>query len=174
MIALLNFLTINSMKKTDNFTVSSDIFAKGLTQISLLAVGNHKDCALEKMQKWEQMSTQDYAEKAVYTEKIAKPLQAKFDGNIEMMHAHDCFYQGKQFTHIILRKDSQIVSVFVDKTDTLPDTDDSTTAKIIFEKENGLQVASFQKNNRAIFIISDMSETENLSIARTVSDTFRA
>ncbi|HMS43651.1 MAG TPA: hypothetical protein PKE69_25710 [Pyrinomonadaceae bacterium] len=37
-IALLDFLTINSMKKTDNFTVSSDIFTKGLTQISLLAV----------------------------------------------------------------------------------------------------------------------------------------
>lgn len=174
LVALLGFLTISLMKKTDNFTVSSESFTKGLTQISLLAVGNHKDCALEKMQMWEQMSKHDYAEKVVYTEKIAKPLQAKFDGNIEMMHAHDCLYQGKQFTHVILRKDSQIVSVFVDKTDILPNTDDSTTAKIICEKENGLQVASFQKNNRAIFVISDMSETENLSIARTLSDTFSA
>lgn len=174
LVATLGFLMMGSLKTTDNFAVSPDSFTKGLTEISLTAVGNHKDCALEKLKMWEAMSEQNYAEKAVYTEKVAKPLQARFEENIEMLHAHDCIFQGKEFTHVILRKGKEIVSVFVDKTDVLPEADNATTAKIICEKENGLQVASFQNNRRAIFVISDMTESENLTAARALADSFAA
>jgi len=147
---------------------------KGLTEISLKAAGNHEDCALEKLQMWEAMSSRDYAEKAVYTEKVVKSLRANFSENIEMLHAHDCIFEGKLFTHVILRKDGHIVSVFFDKSDVMPEAGDSTMASIICEKEKGFQIASFQKDKQAIFVISDLSETENLSIARTLSDAFSA
>ncbi|CAN5847242.1 hypothetical protein BH24ACI1_BH24ACI1_25260 [soil metagenome] len=147
---------------------------KGLTEISLKAAGNHEDCALEKLQMWEAMSKRDYAEKAVYTEKVVKSLRANFSENIEMLHAHDCIFEGKLFTHVILRKDDHIVSVFFDKSDVMPEVGDSTMASIICEKEKGFQMASFQKDKQAIFVISDLSETENLSIARTLSDAFSA
>ena len=148
--------------------ISQNSVIKGLTEISLKAVGDHKDCALEKLQTWESMSKQDYAEKAVYSEKVLQPLKAKFSDDVEMLHAHDCIFEGKEFTHVIIKKGSHIVSVFFDKTDQFPQAD-STTASIISEDESGLRVASFQIRNQAVFVVSDMPETDNLSAARILS-----
>lgn len=153
--------------------LSTDSIAKGLTEISLKAVGDHKDCALEKLQQWEEMSKQDYAEKPVFTEKVAKPLQASLSSNIEMLHAHDCIFEGKTFTHVILRKEGHIVSVFFDK-DKVPSSVSSGNAPIISEMENGLQVASFQKDTQGVFVVSDLSEIENLTIARTLSSSWHS
>ncbi len=169
----LGFAVFNWSSQNGGQPLADDFLTKGLTQISIQAVVSHKHCALEKLKKWEEISKQDFIQKAVYTEQIAKPLQTNFSKNIEMLHAHDCIFNGKRFTHIILRKGSNIVSVFLDKSDAMPETDNSTTAKIICEKENGLQVASFQKNKGAIFVISDMSETENLSAARALSNSWQ-
>lgn len=172
LIALtLGFVFLNSTNKNSNIAYLPESITNGLTQLSLLAAGNHKDCALEKLKKWEAMSKQDYSEKAAFSEMVEKPLQAKFSESVEMLHVHDCIYEGKEFTHVILRKDGHIMSVFVDKSDSMP-ANVSTTAQIMCEKENGLQVATFLKNNQAIFVISDLSEAENLSAARTLSDSF--
>jgi hypothetical protein len=105
---------------------------------------------------------------------VAKPLQAKFSDKIQMLHAHDCIFEGKAFTHVILRRGTKIVSVFFDKSDVLPKVNTATNASIICEEEKGFQVASFQHKNQAIFIVSEMSETENLSVARALSDSFAA
>lgn len=148
--------------------ISQNSVVKGLTEIALKAVGDHEDCALEKLQTWEAMSKEDYADKAVYSEKVLQPLKAKFSGDLEMLHAHDCIFEGKEFTHVILKKGSHIVSVFFDKNDQFPQAD-STTASIISEEERGLRVASFQIRNQAVFVVSDMPETENLSAARILS-----
>lgn len=172
LVAGLGFVFINWSNQNGGTTISRNAVTKALTEISLKAVGNHKDCALEKLQMWESMSKQDYAEKEVNEEKVAKPLQAKFSDKIEMLHAHDCIFEGKEFSHVILRQGTHIISVFVDKSDKLPEDDSDST--ILSERENGLQVASFEKSNKAIFVISDLSESENLSAARILSDAFSA
>ena len=172
-IVSFGLVILYQFNKTNETAKSQNTLTKALMQISLVAVSNHKDCALEKLQKWEEMSKLDYAEKAVYTEKVVKPLQADFSDNIELLHTHDCEFEGKEFKHVILRKGTHIVSVFVDKPDVLPDLGNSS-ATILSNQESGVQVASFEKNKKAIFVISDLSETENLSIARTLSASFQA
>ncbi|MDQ3374044.1 MAG: zf-HC2 domain-containing protein [Acidobacteriota bacterium] len=173
--AALGFVFLSSPNnQPPQLAQSQKTLIDGLTEIALKAAGNHEDCALENMPMWEKMAERDYAEKAVYTEKVAKPLQAKFSDKIEMLHAHDCIFEGKEFTHVILRRGTQIVSVFFDKSDVLPEVNTATNASIICEKEKGFQVASFQHKNQAIFVVSEMSETENLSVARALSDSFAA
>ena len=175
MAALLVAFGIGFIALTRNTTPNGPVIAfedvtKALTAISLQAVESHKHCAMEKLDEWNELANSDYPKKALYTETVAKPIQAKFSENIEMLHAHDCIYEGKRFSHVILRKGERIVSVFVDKPSNLQNVTSNAGDKIICEKENGLQVASFQKNDKAIFVISDMSETENLSLARTLAD----
>lgn len=165
------FLLLGGSGRSTELALSPDAIAKGLTEISLKAVGDHKDCALEKLQQWEKASSNDYAEKAVYTEKVAKPLQASLSSDIEMLHAHDCIFEGKKFKHVILRKGGHIVSVFFDK-DNVPSSGPAGNSPIISEMENGLQVASFQNDNQAVFVVSDLPENDNLTIARTLSSSW--
>lgn len=166
--ATLGLFVLNHSDKTfENApSVSQNNF---LTQLSLVAVDNHLDCALEKLPMWEKMSEEGYAEKAFYAEKIVKPLRENFSDELELLHAHECIFEGKKFRHVILRKGARIVSIFFDESDTLPKRNGATNAAIICEKRNGLQVASFQKGDRAIFVVSDLTEAENLSLARALS-----
>lgn len=154
--------------ESNRITASSSL-AKGLAELSHFASGNHKDCALEKLAIWEKMSKSDYPEKPTYTDKILAPLKAKYSENIEMLSVHDCEYQGKQFTHVVLRNGVNIVSVFFDKSDVLSAPPDSKVSPITSGVEDGLQVASFAHNTQAIFVVSDLAETENLNVARTLS-----
>lgn len=167
----LGIVLLYGPNKPTEFVFSPDAIARGLTEISLKAVGDHKDCALEKLQQWEKLSMQDYADKAVYTEKIAKPLQTNFSEDIEMLHAHDCIFEGKEFTHVILRKGGHIVSVLFDKDNAASGVTANST--IMSETENGLQVASFLKDTQTVFVISDLPEKDNLTIARTLSDSWQ-
>lgn len=153
-----------------NSTTAGNSLTKGLAELAHFAAGNHKDCALEKLGMWEVTSKSDYPDKAAYRGKILEPLKAKYSDNIEMLSVHDCVYQGKQFTHVVLRNGSNIVSVFFDKSDVLSPTDDSLSSPILSEVENGLQVASFTNNTQAIFVVSDLPETENFNIASTLRD----
>ena len=152
-----------------NGITASNSLARGLAELAHFAAGDHKDCAIEKLAMWEDMSKSDYPEKAVYTEKILTPLKAKYSDNIEMLSVHDCIYQGKEFTHVVLRNGSNIVSVFFDKSDVLSAPKGTRVSPIMSEVEDGLQVASFAQNTQAIFVVSDLPETENLNVARTLS-----
>lgn len=155
---------------SSNIITASNSLTKGLAELAHFAAGNHKECALEKLGMWEEMSKSDYPEKAAYTEKTLAPLKEKYSDNLEMLSVHDCEYQGKQFTHVVIRNGSNIVSVFFDKSDVLSAPKDSRVSPIMSDVEEGFQVASFANNTQAIFVVSDMPETENLNIARVLSD----
>lgn len=147
-------------------------FSAALKEIILKSVGKHHDCALEKLGLWEAMSSTDYAEKASYTEKVLKPLQAGFSADVEMLHVHDCVYQGKQFKHVILRNGPNVVSVFFNEMGELK-PDGKQDGSIMSEVENGLRVASFYDNTRAVLVVSDLPENENLRVAQILLDAWK-
>ena len=161
-IFYLNSGGVNGIAVDNSLTI-------GLAELAHFATGQHKDCALEKLGMWEDMSKSDYPQKTAYTEKILTPLKAKYSDKVEMLSIHDCEYQGKQFTHVVIRNGSNIVSVFFDKPDVLSTPRDSRVSPIMSGVEDGLQVASFVINTQAIFVVSDLPETENLNVARTLS-----
>ena len=149
--------------------IAGNSLTQGLAELARFASGNHKDCGLEKLGMWEEMSKSDYPEKAAYSQKILAPLKAKYSVTLEMLSVHDCEYQGKQFTHVVLRNGSNIVSVFFDKSDVMSSPGDSRMGPIMSDVEDGFQIASFAKDTQAIFVVSDLPETENLNVARSIS-----
>ncbi len=148
-------------------------FTNSYTALLNDAAADHKDCALEKQTMWDSMSKMDSPEKTLYTDKVVKPLQKQLTSNVEYLYAHDCPYDGRIFTHIILRENGHIVSVLIDKSGKVPAMAQNLGDSIHLEKTNGLQVAGFQKGDQAFFVISDLSETDNLSVARTISDVWK-
>lgn len=163
----LGFLMLGGLERPA-LVNSQDAIVNGLTEISMKAAGDHEDCALEKLQTWEMMSKLDYPAKASYTEKVAKPLQASVYPEIEMLHAHDCGFDGKIFSHVILRTNGHIVSVIFDS-DQTRSSDSMSNSPIVAGMQNGFQSASFQNDNQTVFVVSDLTELENLTIARTLS-----
>lgn len=167
----IGFVLLNQFGSGVEIVGTNQSLVRGLSEMALTAVGDHQNCAISKLRAWNILADTDYDHKTEYQEKVARPLQEFFSQKIEMLHAHDCVYDGVQFAHVILRHGDHIVSVFVDKSEELPERNSDTgVPSILSEQENGFQVASFQNRNRAVFVISDMSEAENLSAARSLSN----
>ncbi len=139
-------------------------------EINQDAISDHKHCALDKLEEFKQAAKNVTPEKTQFSEKYMKSLQANFSPKVEILESHDCEFNGRVFTHTVLKDGVHIVSVLLTESKTGLDTKIITKDSIALDKEEGFQVASFKNDNRAIFVISDLPETENLSVARTISN----
>ena len=92
----------------------------------------------------------------------------------EILEVHDCKFEGKSFTHYILQHHGKLISVLKTASENVTETNTNIENPIICEREKGLQMASFKTGEDLIFVISDMSEAENLNLARTLSDNLKS
>ncbi|NOT46289.1 MAG: hypothetical protein HOP17_00870 [Acidobacteria bacterium] len=119
------------------------------------ALGNHKYCGVK--------FGKDPAVQVVNDNEYAA-LKENFSGNLEFVEKHNCLFNGKKYSHTILRDGDKLISIL--KTDSaLPDDPN----KIVSLPVEQLQIAEFESDKRSVFVISDLSETENLQIARVIS-----
>ena len=150
--------------------VMSDLIDKTLqnylVEMSHKAIGDHQYCALNKIKTWEANAGKVTAEQASFV----KTLQNE---KTEVLEAHDCIFEGKVFTHYILRREGRIISVSKIASEYAPSANSKLSNSIICERGDGLQVASFQSDGSLVFVISDLGETENLTMARTLSDSLK-
>jgi hypothetical protein len=138
--------------------------------ISKDAIGDHQHCAIEKLEEFKLEAKELTSEKVKFDEKYMKSLQANLSPNVEILASHDCKFNGRIFTHTVLKDGNHIVSVLSTESKSDSDTNINTKDSIASDKEQGFQIASFKNDKRAIFVISDLSETENMSVARTISN----
>lgn len=134
-----------------------------LAEISKNAVGRHEDCGLKNIKHWKESKANVPAEKISFV----RSLQ---NDETKILSAHDCEFEGKRFMHYILMHNGKLISVLKIASENVTPTNPTTEAPIICNKEHGLQMASFKIGQDLVFVISDMTEAENLSLARTLSD----
>lgn len=119
------------------------------------ALGTHKDCGLKLGKKPAVQVVNDNEYSALKTE---------FSGTLELVEKHDCLFKGRKYSHMILRNGEKLISIL--KTESDSDSDSKTIVSVPMEN---LQIAEFQADRQSVFVISDLSETENLQVARVVS-----
>lgn len=146
--------------------LKNDALQNYLVEMSRDVIGDHQHCALENLQKWEKNAGKVSVEQAGFV----KSLQT---AETEILAAHECEFEGKIFTHYILRRGGKIISVAKIASEKSLQTNSKVSSSIICERESGFQIASFQDGANLVFVISDMSETENLTMARTLSDSLK-
>ncbi len=139
-------------------------------EINRDAIGDHKHCALDKLEGFKQTAKNVTPEKTQFSEKYMKSLQANFSSKVEILESHNCEFNGRMFTHTVLKDGIHIVSVILTESKNGSDAKIISKDSIASDKEEGFQIASFKNDNRAIFVISDLPETENLSVARAISN----
>ncbi|MBC7797970.1 MAG: hypothetical protein H7Z37_13945, partial [Pyrinomonadaceae bacterium] len=144
-------------------------------EMTTKAVGDHKNCAIKFKLRENPISLEDAAKKyGEYNRNLDKSvfasLQKVFGGKIKFLEAHSCIFDGKRFAHIVLRYENQIVSVLVtDATDPNGAISDAITS----ESNQNLNVARFKTLQHAVFVVSSLTETDNLQFARILSNDLR-
>ncbi len=138
------------------------------------AVGDHENCALVFRLNEKPITLDEAAEKyGKYNKNLDKtviaPLRDVFSkndfGRIKFLEAHSCVFDGRRFAHVVLQYRGRRVSVLVTDTD-LPIENGE---KVLAQTFETMRVASFRTGNHAVFVVSDLSATENVAIAEAIS-----
>ena len=147
-------------------------------ELAQTAVGDHKNCAVKFNLPKKPISLDEAAKKfgrfnkdldkaVIASLHSAAPTQ-KLPDKIEFLDAHSCVFQGRRFAHVILKYRNQIVSILVTDTDLPPD------GKTITNQSNEeMSIAGFNVARHAVFVVSKLSDAENVMIAQTISPAVR-
>lgn len=149
-------------------SISEQPVIEGIAGMLAEAVGHHRSCAIQKLRIWEQRARAEPAGEPIYQETIVKPLQEKVSPRVKLLHVDDCIFEGKPFVHVILKDGETVISVFFAKPAGARGGPEDAVDTIMSKEESEFQVAAFRKDAQAVFVVSDLSEAENLSFARTL------
>ena len=144
-------------------------------KIAYQAIGDHRHCGLEKMDYWQKTAAQESAKKTDFRQAVLQKASFNSSEEIKLLHVHDCIYDGRNFTHAVIRIGRRTVSVLLTETELASEANKNSRggepdSAIICQKQTGFQIASFAGAKKAVFVISDLPEAENLNLARSLSN----
>lgn len=141
-------------------------------KISAQAIGDHQHCGLENMDLWQKNKDKETPEKINFRENILQKAAFNSSEPMKLLHVHDCVFDGRNFTHAVIQIGNRTVSVLLTETELASklNKNGEPDSTINCQKQTGFQVASFVGLNKAVFVISDLPEAENLNLARSLSN----
>ena len=137
------------------------------TTLAEAAAGDHLNCAV-KYNLAETPVDIDLAS-AQYSDlrrAVLIPLQNS-TAEYEFVESHNCKFQGRLFTHLVFRHQGGTISILLTDLQNYPALQNNEIAEIV---SNGYQVARFDIKNKAVFVVSDLSERENLTTAKILEN----
>jgi anti-sigma factor RsiW len=146
------------------------------------AIGDHKNCALHFRLEEDPISLKKAAEKyGKFNKDLDKTVAAslseifpekqtdKTSDKVQIYEAHSCVFQGRRFAHVILLYRNRRISVLVTEANFPAERD----GEIFSEATEGMLVARFRTDRHAVFVISDLTAAENVTIAQKLSPSIR-
>ncbi len=163
---------------------SAQIVQADWKEMTREAVGDHENCALHFRLQEKPIPLEEAAKRygkfnrdldktvaaAVRSIALTENETGKAGDKIEFLDAHSCIFNGRRFAHVILRRGGEKISVLV------ADTNLPTNAngdQIAAQSEGAMQSASFRAAQHAVFVVSDLSERENMRVAQAISSGVR-
>jgi len=137
------------------------------------ATGDHRECALEHKLRGTIIGLNEAGR--VYDPAYANladqtSLQAALPIGAQLIDAHSCAFQGRRFAHAVVKYHDQIVSIVIARNDANTKAPKAMPGDIAAPfKADSYQVAAFQTARHAVFVVSSLNETDNMTIARSVS-----
>ena len=178
LLVLGGIVWVNRIAKTDDQTSLAAAVRLSWQEITSQAVGDHNNCAVEFHLTEKPISLDQAAanygpfnkdlDKTIVTA-VHAVLKGTTPGDTELIEAHSCLYDGRRFAHIVLKQKGRIVSVLVTDTDLPIGDDDIQTARF----DAVLNTAGFHLGHHAVFVISELSETENVALAKSIAPALR-
>jgi hypothetical protein len=127
---------------------------------ALAALNRHEDCGLNHLKEWQADTTEIQPEKTVFVKSLT-------DQAMSILEAHDCEFEGRTYTHYIMQRGNNVISVLQTND---PAQMSETLDTIASETQHGYQIASFRAHDSRVFVVSDLGEADNLTLARKLSN----
>jgi anti-sigma factor RsiW len=137
------------------------------------ATADHRECALEHKLRATIISLSEAGR--VYDRAYANlgdqtSLQAVLPAGAQLIDAHSCAFEGRRFAHVVIKYHDQIASIVVGRSNPNNKAPKAMPGDIAAPFNfDSYQVASFQTTSHAVFVVSSLNETDNMTIARSVS-----
>jgi len=149
-------------------------------ELARFAVDDHRNCAVEFRLPEAPIALEEagrrYDRAYINLTETVKERLAGLADSATLVEAHSCVFEGRRFAHLVLKQNGHLVSLLITDTDG-PEigtrrTNASTTndgQAISCSHVQGYQVSCLQTERHAIFVVSDLSEGENLNLARALA-----
>ncbi|HMS42393.1 MAG TPA: zf-HC2 domain-containing protein, partial [Pyrinomonadaceae bacterium] len=136
------------------------------------AIDDHKNCALTHNLKEKPISLNEAAKLYGTANKnfdtaVMESLHKVFGDNVKFIKAHFCLINNRRFAHVVIEFQKKIVSILMTEREKREETNDSDA--ISCQTADNLQIACFESGKYRLFVVSDLPETDNLLVARTIS-----
>lgn len=143
------------------------------TQLAKSAVGDHRDCAIHfrlaerPIDLEEAGRTYDRA----YLSLVKTVTSSTMWSDLEFLEAHSCVFQERRFAHLVFKYHGRKVSFLVtdnERTESIQSTPSTGEHShvIACSQFDGYGVSCFQTARHTVFVVSDLPEGENLTLAR--------
>jgi len=136
------------------------------------AAGDHRDCALNHRLDEARIDLEEAGRKydRAYINLVnAVMSEGRLPSGIELVGAHSCVFKGRRFGHVILKYRGQLVSVLVTNIEGQNDAGATGQNEITADAEvENFRLAHFETTRHAVYVVSGLSESENLSIAQAL------
>ena len=135
-------------------------------------VGDHRDCALNHRLDEKPIDLDEAGRKydRVYINLVSAVMsEGQLPPGVELVDAHSCIFKGRRFGHVILKYRGELVSVLVTNIETQDHAGSTGVKEAVAEAQlDGFQLVHFETTRHAVYVVSGLSDAENLSIARAI------
>lgn len=175
-IANLNLPAANQANTITDKKSSLQIHRASFIEMEKDAVSDHKHCALKFSLKEIPISLDEAAKKYGAFNKdldkaVFEPLKEVFGSKVKFLEAHSCIINGRRFAHVVVKYQERVISVLAAKREDGAEAENSDA--ISCQSLEDLRIACFQTAKFGVFVVSDLDETENLKLARTLSQSVK-
>lgn len=166
---------------TGSPTVTQSNSTPGVAVMDLasFAVDDHRYCAIKFRLKEIPIPLEEAGQKFdrayLELEKSVKDRLAVLAGGATFVEAHSCVLAGRRFAHVVLKENGHLVSFLITGLDDPESVGQNAVASkndgqvISCSEAHGYRVSCFETARHAVFVVSDLSEGANLSLARALA-----
>ncbi len=141
------------------------------------AIGDHRDCAINHRLKEKPIDLDEAGrsyDRAYINLVQAVMSEGQLPAGVTLVAAHSCIFNEQRFGHVILKYHDQLVSVLVTTLDGAEASDQNPLAASKKESISSVgsevyRLARFDTARHAVFVVSGLSEPENIGLARAIT-----
>jgi anti-sigma factor RsiW len=161
---------VNPEEKPERDRNRSDLVNAAFTES---VIGDHRDCALNHRLEEKPISLDDAGRKydRAYINLVSAVMSEEaLPVGVELVDGHSCVFKGRRFGHVILKYQDQLISVLVTSTEAGDQGTPTPGEELIASAQSdGFRMAHFETDRHAVYVVSSLNDTENLSIARAIA-----